>query len=117
MSGHAHGNGFAHPQPVSMLLAVFGALVFLTFVTVFQAKFDLGNLEIWLSLFIATIKASLVMYFFMHLGWDKPFNVLVFISAAAFLALFMGLTLMDHRGYQGSLESKIDDPVGVGSME
>ncbi len=55
---HAGHHGFAHPMPVWQLLATFGALVFLTWVTVVQSTFDTGNMEIWLSLFIATVKAA-----------------------------------------------------------
>ena len=54
-------HGFAHPMAVWKLLAVFFALIVLTWLTVYQASFDLGNMELWLSLFIATIKASWVI--------------------------------------------------------
>lgn len=115
MSEHGE-HGFAHPQPVGMLLGVFAALVLLTIITVLQTHLPLGNWEIWASLLIASVKASLVMYFFMHLGWDKPFNVLVFLSSAFFLSLFLGFTLMDKSGYTQSLELEIDEayvlPVG-----
>jgi len=107
---HHEEHGFSHPQPVSMLLGVFVALVLLTIITVLQSNFSLGNWEIWLSLFIATIKASLVMYFFMHLGWEKPFNVIVFLSSVFFLTLFLGLTMMDRDGYRETLEPEIDEP-------
>ena len=36
----------------------------------------------------------------MHLRWDKPFNAFVFMSAFLFLALFIGITLMDTGQYQ-----------------
>jgi len=36
----------------------------------------------------------------MHLRWDKPFNAFVFISAFAFLALFVGFAMMDTAHYQ-----------------
>ncbi len=107
---HSDEHGFSHPQSISMLLGVFFALVVLTLLTVLQSKFSLGNMEIWLSLFIATVKASLVMYFFMHLGWEKPFNILVFLSSAFFLALFLGGTLTDRNAYRESLELEIDEP-------
>ena len=96
-----------------MLLGVFFALVLLTFLTVFQANFHLGSLEIGLTVMIATVKASLVMYFFMHLGWEKPFNILVFISSAFFLALFLGFTMMDRNAYRQSLEPIVDQPYQV----
>ncbi len=104
---HADGHGphdFAHPMPVKTLLAVFFALVFLTVLTVAQAQLHLGSWEVWISLFIATIKASLVMWFFMHLQHDKPFNRVVFFASFLFVALFLGFTLMDRAQYEERLE-------------
>ncbi|MFN9852448.1 MAG: cytochrome C oxidase subunit IV family protein [Planctomycetota bacterium] len=100
--GHGH-SGFSHPMPVWMLLAVFFALLALTFLTVFQAQFDLGNAEVWLSLTIATVKAGLVIAFFMHLIWDKPLNAIVILGSLIFVALFLGFTMMDAEGYRENL--------------
>lgn len=107
-SEHEHADGeFSHPMPVWMLLAVFFALLGLTFLTVFQAQFDLGDLEIVFSLIIATIKAGLVIAFFMHLVWDKPLNAIAIFSSLIFVALFLGFTLMDAQQYN---ERLIMDP-------
>lgn len=107
---HGHGDGeFAHPAPIWMLLAVFFALLVLTFLTVFQARFDLGDMEIVLTLFIATVKAGLVIAFFMHLLWDKPLNAIVILSSLIFVSLFLGFCLMDAKGYRNNL---IMDPNG-----
>lgn len=114
MSEHAaHGkhHGFAHPAPVWQLLAVFFALVGLTILTVYQATFDLGNMELVLSLIIATIKATLVILFFMHMLHDKPLNAIIFISSFVFVALFLGFTLMDAHAYRDTVELKqVDSP-------
>jgi cytochrome c oxidase subunit IV len=107
--GHGHGE-FAHPAPVWMLLAVFVALLFLTVLTVFQSQFDLGNMEIVLTLTIATVKAGLVIAFFMHLLWDKPLNAIVILSSLIFVSLFLGFCLMDAQGYRDQL---IMDPNGT----
>ncbi|MFO0923163.1 MAG: cytochrome C oxidase subunit IV family protein [Pirellulales bacterium] len=102
---HGHGDGeFAHPAPLSMLFGVFFALVVLTLLTVYQSTFDLGNMEVWLSLTIATVKAALVILFFMHMLWDKPFNAILFISTLIFVGLFLGFTLMDANAYKNSIE-------------
>ena len=107
---HGHGEGeFAHPAPISMLLAVFFALLGLTFLTVFQSRFDLGDMEIVLTLGIATVKAGLVIAFFMHLLWDKPLNAIAILSSLIFVSLFLGFTLMDAQGYN---ERLIMDPNG-----
>ncbi len=81
----------------------------LTFLTVFQARFDLGDLEIVLTLCIATVKAGLVIAFFMHLLWDKPLNAIVILSSLIFVSLFLGFCLMDAKGYRNNL---IMDPNG-----
>lgn len=104
-----HDHGFAHPMSIGMLLSVFFALIVLTVITVALANLRMGQWEIWTSLFIATIKAGLVMYFFMHLGWDKPFNAIVFLSTAFFLALFLGATLSDAANYRDALEPQADE--------
>ena len=38
---------------------------------------------------IASVKASLVALFFMHLRWDKPVNAVIFCSTLFFLGLFL----------------------------
>jgi cytochrome c oxidase subunit IV len=108
-SSHREGYDFAHPLPVWGLLAVFVVLTFLTVLTVAQASLDLGNWDIALTMLIATIKATLVMLFFMHLAFDKPFNLIIFLSAFVFVALFVSFTLMDSRLNAGKLEPVIDE--------
>jgi cytochrome c oxidase subunit 4 len=90
-------------MPIWMLLSVFFALLVLTVATVYQSTFDLGNMEIWLSLTIATVKAGLVIAFFMHLVWDKPLNAIIILGSLIFVALFLGFTMMDAEGYRGNL--------------
>ena len=109
--GHAHGDGhaegeFAHPAPLSMLFGVFFALVLLTLLTVYQSTLDLGDMEVWLSLTIATVKAALVILFFMHMLWDKPFNAILFISTLIFVALFLGFTILDANAYKDQIENR-----------
>ena len=45
---------------------------------------------------IASAKASLVAFFFMHLRHDKPFHALVFISGLVFLSFLFLFTLTDE---------------------
>jgi cytochrome c oxidase subunit 4 len=112
MSAHGHskdGHDFAHPMPISMLLAVFFALTILTVITVAQSNFDLGSYDVAIVMVIATIKASLVMAFFMHLAFDKPFNMIVFLSSFVFFALFVIFTLSDSQMTSDSFEPVIED--------
>ena len=110
---HSHGDGhnFAHPMPVPMLLGVFFALVALTIITVVQANFDFGSIDVAIVMTIATIKAALVAFFFMHLAWDKPFNVIVFFSSFIFVALFIIFTISDSKLTSGSAITVLDDDV------
>lgn len=100
MSAHEsskEGYDFAHPLPLPLLFGTFLALVLLTVITVAQASFDVGSFDIIIVMVIATIKAVLVGAIFMHLAWDKPFNVLFFVGSFAFVALFISFTVFDSQ--------------------
>ena len=96
-------HGLAHVMPVRILVGVFLVLVFLTVVTVAATFFPTGSLEIWISLGIATIKASLVAAYFMHLRYDNPLNAVLFAFGLLFVALFVGFLLLDTQQYQPDL--------------
>jgi cytochrome c oxidase subunit IV len=102
-SGEEHGHGGAHVVPVSLLLTVLGTLLVLTWITVAATRFDLGALNLWIAMGIATVKGSLVVLYFMHLRWDRPINAIVFITSLVFVMLFVGLALMDTVEYQPEL--------------
>ena len=92
-----------HIASVKLLLGVWIALMFGTWLTVSAAGVDLGWLNIWVGLGIATGKAVLVALYYMHLRWDKPFNAFVFLGAFFFLFLFIGFAMMDSAHYQVDL--------------
>ena len=94
------GATHVHVMPPRILLAVYFALVVLTVVTVAVAYQDLGPLNVWVALLIAVVKASLVVLFFMHLKYDRPFNALVIIIALMFVAVFIATTIMDSGEYK-----------------
>ncbi len=99
--GDDHGHGLAHTMPVWLLIGVLGALLFLTIATVAVTAIDLGaqgNLIV--AMVIATIKAVLVCTFFMHLLWDKKFNLVLFLTSVLFLVLFLAMTTTDRGEYQ-----------------
>jgi cytochrome c oxidase subunit IV len=109
-SGSAARENFAHPAPLSILFAVFGALVLLTIVTVVVSSVgELGRAEIWVSMGIASVKALLVILFFMHVIHDKGFNKLLFFSSFLFVSLFVGFTLMDTAAYQSDIKAAVNE--------
>jgi cytochrome c oxidase subunit 4 len=96
--GHAdHDDGAVHVHIATARFywGIFGALTLLTIATVRVSYYDFGSLNIIIALLIATMKASLVAAFFMHLRHDKLFNTLAFLSAFLFLAIFIILTYDD----------------------
>jgi cytochrome c oxidase subunit 4 len=96
-AAHAGGHDEAHPHitPLRNYVRVWGALMALTVVTVAAAQINLGPLNVPLALAIATLKASLVALFFMHLFYDDRFLSVVFGSGLLFLLIFASLTIID----------------------
>ncbi len=92
-----------HVASVKLLLVVWVALMIGTWLTVAASNIDLGFLNIWVGLAIATAKAVLVGLYYMHLRWDKPFNSFFFLGAFLFLFLFIGFAMMDSAHYQPDL--------------
>jgi caa(3)-type oxidase subunit IV len=104
VAGDGHQPEGAHAVPKRILLGVFGLLVVLTIITVGVSYIDLGPANIWIALFVAVVKGSLVVMYFMHLRWDSPFNGVVLIAAMFFVALFIGIAMLDSKEYQPNLE-------------
>jgi cytochrome c oxidase subunit 4 len=95
----------AHVVPMRVLLAVFATLLVLTFVTVAATWFDSGNWALVIAMGIATVKASLVAFYFMHLRYDQPFYAIIVLTALLFLAIFVSITLLDTFQYQPDVEN------------
>jgi cytochrome c oxidase subunit 4 len=107
-SGPAHDHGTAgHVVPLWLLAAVLAVLLFLTVVTVAVTYVDLGAANIFVALFIAVVKAALVLLYFMHLRWDSPFNSLVIISALLFVAVFLAFAMIDTAEYRPVVDDAV----------
>jgi cytochrome c oxidase subunit 4 len=100
-TNHSHtahaddGQVHAHIATSQFYLGIFGGLIVLTLATVKVSYYDFGPANIIIALLIATMKASLVAAFFMHLRHDSLFNTIAFLSAFLFLAIFILLTYDD----------------------
>lgn len=92
---HAHEHGPAHPARTYLLTLI--ALLILTTLTVKAAgiHFSSGAVNVVIALTIATIKASLVALFFMHLKYDKPVNAVILVAGFLFLGLLLMFTFTD----------------------
>lgn len=70
-------------------------LLILTAITVGASYIQFGSMNVVIALGIATIKASLVALFFMHLRHDKPVNAVIACAGFLFLGLFLLFTFLD----------------------
>ena len=75
---------------------VFGALLVFTITTVFAAFQDLGIFNAPVALAIATIKAILVILFFMHVKDSSRLTKITVTAAIFWLGLLLVLTMTDY---------------------
>jgi cytochrome c oxidase subunit IV len=87
----AHGTGNSRRTGI----AVFAALLLLTVVTVLVSYVDLGLWNAVVALLIASMKASLVALFFMHLKGESRLVWGFALAPIVFLALILLGTLTD----------------------
>jgi cytochrome c oxidase subunit IV len=85
----------AHVVDIRVLLGVFAALIVLTAITVAVSYFDFGVFNLMVALGVATIKASLVALWFMHLRYESGLNAFIFLVGVAFLGLFLMIAMLD----------------------
>jgi cytochrome c oxidase subunit 4 len=98
-------HGVGHVVQPKILITTALALLVLTVVTVSAAKIDfsqldLNELNIFVALAIAVVKATLVCLFFMHLRWDRPFNAFVLIGSLVLVGLFISFAMTDSSEYR-----------------
>ena len=101
-----HGHGLAHISPWQTLVKIWVILMVLTILTVMATWVNLGALNIFIALGIAVIKAVLVVMYFMHLKYDKPFNTYIFTFCLAFVAFFLGMLMLDTKEYAPEIEKR-----------
>src|SRR5437762_7754876 len=77
-------------------LAIFAALLILTYATIVVARIDLGRFNTIVALTIAVTKAVLVVLFFMHLRYSTRLTKLVVVGGFLWLALLIGFTMADE---------------------
>ena len=88
-------------RDIRVYLMVLGALLVGTIFTVWASYLDFGSrsINIVIALLIATVKASLVAGFFMHLISEKKAIYSILISTAFFFAGLMTLTLFSLHDF------------------
>ena len=77
-------------------LPVLGALAVLTFLTVLISRFDIGRAgNILVGVLVATIKASLVVLFFMHLKYEQRWWAGIVLFPVLLVFIIIGSNLVD----------------------
>ena len=91
-------HAFREPHvPVRTYLIIFACLMILMLLTVIAAFIPgLGNFGIVIALGIATLKAILVILYFMHVKYASPLVKVVVISGFVWFFIAVGLTFTDY---------------------
>jgi cytochrome c oxidase subunit 4 len=84
---HAVGSG--------TYVLVWLGLVIMTGVTVTVAGIDLGGMNVVAALLIASVKSTLVLYWFMHLKYEEGLFRVILFAAVATISIIIGLTFLD----------------------
>ena len=97
MSAHAAAPHAAAHSHLGRYVTVWGCLMALTALTWGLSRFHIpGFPGVAVALTIASVKGGLVALFFMHLWDQRGPNRLVFLTSLVFVALLIGLTLLDN---------------------
>jgi cytochrome c oxidase subunit 4 len=102
-TGHDHDPGEQdvhdsqnHVVPPSIYIIVGSILLVLTGVTVWAATLELGVFNPIVALFIACVKATIVVLFFMHVKYSSKLTKLTVCSGLFMFLVLIALTLADY---------------------
>lgn len=84
-----------HISSYKTLGLVLLSLLFLTGVTVGVSYVDMGFFNVPMALLVASIKATVVLLFFMHLKYEGKAIVISFTSTVIFLCIMISFTFWD----------------------
>ena len=85
-----------HIIPAKLYVTIWAILMAMTITTVLVSRVEIGPFNVVVALVIATIKATLVVLFFMHLRYSPKLTMATVVAAMFFLFLLLGLTMTDY---------------------
>ena len=88
----------------ALYIKVWAVLLGLTGITLYVAGLDLGKFGITINILIASLKAGLVVFIFMHLKDESRFLKIMLLMAVLILTVIIVLTFMDvlyREGFYG----------------
>ncbi len=90
------GTATGHVSPISLYVTIFLALMMLTGLTVAAAFVNLGQFNFLVAMVIAMFKASLVIWYFMHMKYQSSLTKLTLATGLFFLTILLGMMLIDY---------------------
>jgi len=84
-----------HIVGTKTFVVVWAILIFLTALTIEVAELQLAKLSMIANLLIASAKAILVLWFFMHLKYESTFFKLLLLIPIGTITIIIGLTFSD----------------------
>ena len=90
-----HEQTHAHILSYRFLVLIWAVLMLLTATTIYVAQIDLGFLNVVVALSVASLKASLVIFIFMHLKYENNLLKGMVFLAFLILAICIGFTFFD----------------------
>jgi len=86
-----------HVLPIKLYVTIWATLLCLTVITAAVAFVDLGPFNTIVALVIASVKALLVVLFFMHVKYtSEKMTKVVVVSAIFWLLTLLALSLADY---------------------
>jgi len=95
MSENKHSQASHHITPLRTYLVIGASLLILTAITVGLSFIHFGAFNLVIAMLIASVKATLVAMFFMHLYYDNKLFTAIFSIALIFVSVFIILTMFD----------------------
>ena len=99
-----------HITPVRTYVAVGITLLVLTGITIGASFIDFGPYNVTIALVIASVKAMLVAFFFMHLFWDNKIYLIIFAASLLFFTIILTFSMFDTTT-RGSIYQEKAKPI------
>lgn len=119
----SHENELGHVVENKIFLRILAALLCLTVVTVLVSPsvgfkaFDFGSFNIVIALFIASIKATLVILWFMHLKYENKVTIMYVIFPVSLLFCMLAGIFIDNPFRDALLKPAAIEPGKVITQE
>ena len=82
--------------PYGVYWKVWAVLIALTAVTVAVSYVDMRHVTVLTATLIATVKATLVLLYFMHIRFEQRLFAIMVVAILLTYAVFIGLTFLDY---------------------